>query len=112
MDSEAGTRPTLVVLEGVDLANMPREDLLDLRELTQELAAETWISVSIAGERADGLPDSVRRFEDILNVILALEPAIAGQEAIVLRALKDHDNPDVSDLHVALDPKTLLLIRN
>ena len=36
----------------------------------------------------------------------------ASQDAIVLRALKDHDNPDVSDLHVALDPKTLLLIRN
>jgi hypothetical protein len=30
----------------------------------------------------------------------------------VLRALKDHDNPDFSDLHVALDPRTLLLKRN
>ncbi len=59
-----------------------------------------------------GLPEAVGRFEDILGVILALEPAHANQEAIVLRALKDHDNPDVSELHVALDPKTLLLIRN
>lgn len=112
VDSEAGTRPTLVLLEGVDLASMPREDLLDLQALTQELAAEMWISVSLVGEEVDGLPDSVGRFEDILSVILALEPAHASQETIVLRALKDHDNPDVSELHVALDPKTLLLIRN
>jgi hypothetical protein len=111
MDSEAGTRPTLVVLEGVDLATLPREDLLDFQALTQELAAELWLSVSLAGERADGIPDEVSRFDDVLSVILALEPH-DSQEAIVLRALKDHDNPDVSDLHVALDPKTLLLIRN
>jgi hypothetical protein len=31
---------------------------------------------------------------------------------VALRALKDHDNPDLSDLHVALDPNTLLLKRN
>jgi len=42
-------------------------------------------------------------------VILALEP---GEEAVALRALKDHDNPDLTALHVALDPRTLLLIRS
>jgi len=41
-------------------------------------------------------------------VVLALEP---GVESVALCALKDHDNPDVSALHVALDPRTLLLIR-
>jgi hypothetical protein len=112
VDSEAGTRPTLIVLEGVDLASVSRDDMTDLQALTQELAAEMWISVSLAGEQANGLPDEVGRFEDVLSVVLALEPATAGQEATVLRALKDHDNPDISELHVALDPKTLLLIRN
>jgi hypothetical protein len=40
---------------------------------------------------------------------VVLEPA---DGAVALRALKDHDNPDLSDLHVALDPNTLLLKRN
>jgi len=31
---------------------------------------------------------------------------------VALRALKDHDNPDLTALHVALDPRTLLLIRS
>ena len=48
----------------------------------------------------------------MISVVLALEPAGDEREAVALRALKDHENPDVSALHVALDPKTLLLIRN
>ena len=39
---------------------------------------------------------------------LALEP---GDGEMQLRALKDHGNPDLSELHVALDPRTLLLVR-
>jgi len=31
---------------------------------------------------------------------------------VELRALKDHDNDDLSALHVALDPRTLLLVRS
>ena len=46
---------------------------------------------------------------DQVSVILALEPR---DGAVALRAIKDHDNPDVSALHVALDPRTLLLVRN
>ncbi len=42
-------------------------------------------------------------------MILALEP---GPDSVGLRALKDHDSADVSALHVALDPKTLLLVRS
>ena len=47
--------------------------------------------------------------DDVVSVVLALEP---GDGTVVLRALKDHDNPDLSALHVALDPRTLLLVRN
>jgi hypothetical protein len=42
-------------------------------------------------------------------VILALEP---GEDVVNLRAIKDHANPDVSDLRVSLDPRTLLLVRS
>jgi hypothetical protein len=41
-------------------------------------------------------------------VIVALEP---DDGTVALRALKDHENPDLSELHVALDPRTLLLTR-
>jgi hypothetical protein len=110
LESDAGRKPTLILLEGLDLEGIERDDLLDMRALAQELAGEVWFSVPAEGEQVDGLPEAVRRFREYLGVILALEPAADG-ESVALRALKDHDNPDLSALHVALDPHTLLLTR-
>ena len=112
VEAEMGAKPSLIVLEGIDLERVERDELQDLHALAEELAAELWLSVASREERVAGVPDSVAQFEDLLGVILALEPAPDGDDTVVLRALKDHDNPDLSDLHVALDPKTLLLVRH
>jgi hypothetical protein len=108
-EAEAGGRPGLVIVEGLDLASAPRDELIELRSLAGELQAEIWLSASLAGERVQGLPAELRKVQDLLSVVLALEP---GDSAVALRALKDHDSPDLSALHVALDPKTLLLKRS
>lgn len=107
VESEAGSKPTLIVIEGLE--EIGREDLLDIRALSAELAAEVWISVASVSEKVDGVPSEIEAVDDVVSVVLALEP---GDGAVVLRALKDHDNEDLSALHVALDPKTLLLVRN
>ena len=86
-----------------------RQEFVDLKALAQELAAEVWLSVSSQEERIPELPPAVENIDDLVSVILALEP---GSDAVALRALKDHDNPDLSELHVALDPRTLLLTRH
>jgi len=54
------------------------------------------------------VPESIVRLDDLVSVIVSLEP---DDGSVALRALKDHDNPDLSELHVALDPRTLLLTR-
>jgi hypothetical protein len=107
VESDAGSKPSLILIEGLE--EISREDLLDIRALAEELAAEVWVSVATNGEKVDGIPEEVRRLDDIVSVVLALEP---GESSVVLRALKDHDNDDLSELHVALDPQTLLLVRN
>ncbi len=109
LESEVGVKPSLLVLEGLDVETIPRDDLADIKRLAEELAAEVWISASSESERVREIPEGIRRVDDLVSVILALEP---GPEAVALRALKDHDNPDLSALHVALDPRTLLLIRS
>jgi hypothetical protein len=108
-ESEAGGKPELVIVDGLDLAAAPRDEVLELRALAGELQAEIWLSASLKEERVRGLPPEIRPIEDLLSVILALEP---GDAAVALRALKDHGSPDLSALHVALDPKTLLLKRS
>ena len=112
VESEAGARPSLIVLEGLDLEEQGREELLDLQALAQELAAEVWLSVASSEERIDKIPTGIAQYGDLISVILALGPDPTGQDAVALKALKDHDNPDLSALHVALDPHTLLLIRS
>ncbi len=108
-EAEAGPSPALVVLEGFHLEQASRDEVEDLKALAGESEAEVWLSVACAGERVREVPPRLRRFEDLFAVVLALEP---GAGTVTLRALKDHDNPDVEALHVALDPKSLLLVRS
>jgi antitoxin component of MazEF toxin-antitoxin module len=109
VESEISGQPSLVVIEGLDFETTSREDFVDLKALAGEIAAEVWLSISSNNEQVAQLPPSVERVEDLVSVALALEP---GDDVVLLRALKDHDNPDLTDLHVALDPKTLLLTRH
>jgi predicted ATP-dependent serine protease len=109
LEAEAGAAPTLVVLEGLDLANLPREEVADLKALARELGAEVWLEAHTREEGPAAVPPAVARFGDLVSVVLALEP---GDRTVALRALKDHDNPSLEALHVALDPRTLLLVRS
>ncbi len=70
---------------------------------------EVWFTFDSGDECVKGLPVEYAGIEGIMSVVLALEPR--GNE-VILRALKDHENEDLRDLHVGLDPKTLLLTRN
>jgi hypothetical protein len=118
LDLEAGlgARPELIVVDGLDVAQRSREELAQWGAVARASEAEIWISAPVGSERIPSLPEPLRPVEDLFGVILALEPEGAGHpgghDAVALRALKDHDSPDLAALHVALDPKTLLLIRS
>jgi hypothetical protein len=107
LESESGAPPALVVLEGLDLAVTDRDDIRELKALAGELSVEVWLSAT--SHREVPMPESVEGMLDLFSVVLALEP---DSEHVRLRALKDHENPDVADLNVALDPKSLLLVRS
>jgi hypothetical protein len=108
LESEAGAKPSLVILEGLDCQTLPRDELVEIKTLAGELAAEVWISSPLAEERVTAIPAALRGLE-LISVVLALEP---GAGVVALRALKDHDSPDPTALHVSLDPRTLLLVRS
>jgi hypothetical protein len=108
IESEAGARPTLVIVEGFEFAGAAPGELADFKALAEELGAEMWHSVGSDEEHVSALPSVVAPAADVISVIVALEP---DGDHVALRALKDHDNPDLSALHVHLDPRTLLLVR-
>jgi hypothetical protein len=109
LETEAGARPSLLVLEGLNCESLPEDDMRDIKALAEELAAEVWIEAHSSEEEPADTPASIARFGDLVSVVLTLAP---GEDAVALRALKDHDNPDVEALHVALDPRSLLLVRS
>lgn len=108
-EAEGGNPPSVVIVEGVDVAATQPAELAELRSLAGEQSLEIWLSVACETETFEELPPEAGHSREAFDVILALEP---GDDCVLLRAFKDHDNPDVSNLHVALDPRTLLLTRH
>lgn len=111
-ESELGHKPGLIVIEGIDLGGVERDELVELKQVARELDVEVWFSVAISEERVIGSPPAVKRFDDLLSVVLALEPPEAAGGTLSLRALKAHDQADPAEVRVALDPRTLLLVRS
>lgn len=109
LEAETGARPELVVVDGLDVGRRTPAEVADWAAAAKEAQVEVWLGETVEEERIASLPAALRPLEGSFGVILALEP---GRESVALRALKDHDNPDVAALHVALDPKTLLLVRS
>jgi hypothetical protein len=103
--------PAALILEGFRFEQATKETMDELRAVAREINGELWMSAVTHRESAKnerGIPEPVAHLDSSIDVILALEP---GDNSVTLRLLKDHDNPDVSPSHVALDPTTLLLIQ-
>lgn len=109
LEAELGARPELVVVDGLDVAGRSANELEEWANAAREAEVEVWMTANAPGERITELPAALKPLAGCFGVILAMEPS-AG--SVALRALKEHDNPDVAALHVALDPKTLLLVRS
>ena len=108
-EEEIGNKPGLVIVEGFDVGAAAKQEMLDMKAMAEEIQAELWLAVACPAEQVPGIPAEIAELGDAISVILALEPE---PQSVALRALKEHDNPNLEALRVALDPKTLLLIRS
>jgi archaellum biogenesis ATPase FlaH len=101
--------PDVIILDAFDFTNAKEEALAELRKLAQERSVELWIAATVDVRKApaSGLPGNLGAFEKELSVVVFLEPE---RDIVRLRLLKDHDNPQVADLHLRLDPHTMRVI--
>src|SRR6516162_5724772 len=103
--------PECVVLEGFDFERATLPDLEAFRELAGSFNVEFWMSaVTHRGVAADahGIPESLAKLAPAISVIVQMSDDRSG---VQLALLKDHDNPDVAKLTLALDPETMLLVK-
>jgi hypothetical protein len=103
--------PSAIIIDGLDFRELAAEDMAALRQLAREADAELWMSAITTREAARnerGVPEPVAHLESSIDVILTMAHDGA---AVHVGLRKDHDSPLVSDLRLALDPRTLLLVR-
>ena len=111
MKQHGAFAPDAVVVDGFEFGDASAEDMVALRELARELDAEMWMSAVTTREAARnerGVPEPVAHLEGAIDVILSM--AHDGK-TVHVGLHKDHENPNVSELKLALDPTTLLLVR-
>jgi len=105
--------PDCLILEGFDFDRARLDDLEEFRQLAMDFNVEMWMSaVTHRGVpvNENGIPEPVARFASAIAVIVQMSDD-SGGGAVHLSLLKDHDNPDVAKLTLALDPSTMLLVK-
>lgn len=108
--TEVDFRPDVVIIDGYDFESAPPEMLASLRSVAKEHGCEVWMTARVHADEANGADDSmprdVARVVESVSVCVLLKPV---GDAIRIRLLKDHDNPQVAELTLDLDPKTFLI---
>src|SRR5688572_1472924 len=103
--------PACVILEGFDFERATMEDVEAFRELAVDFNVEMWLSAVRHRELpvdGQGIPEPLAKFSSAISVIVQLKDDVNGVQVSIL---KDHDNPEVAKVALALDPSTMLLVK-
>jgi KaiC/GvpD/RAD55 family RecA-like ATPase len=100
--------PSAIIMDGFPEWEHASEDELGaLKSMATRYDCEVWLTGALHrdGQKQDarGVPVEMARFDDILSVVVRLDPEA---DHVRVRLLKDHANPDIADLHLELDPVT------
>lgn len=110
-EQHADFHPDLVIVGGYDFERPGApEELASVLERVRGVNAELWMPVR--GRRLSPkedwhvLPPHVEALGDLPSVVLRLQPL---SDSVRIRLLKDHDNAELAELDLDLDPTTLLV---
>jgi hypothetical protein len=100
-----------LILEGFEFERASLADMEALRQLAGDFEMEMWMSaITHRGvtSNAQGIPEPLAKLASAISVIVQMTD---HSEGVQISLLKDHDNPDVAKLTLALDPETMLLVK-
>ena len=103
--------PACLILQGYDFERATPEDMEAFRELAAEFNVEMWMSaMTHRGVQTNehGIPEHIAKLGPAISVIVEMTDRDDG---VHISLLKDHENPDVAKLKLALDPSTMLLVK-
>ncbi|MEK7705477.1 MAG: hypothetical protein AAB426_10995 [Myxococcota bacterium] len=112
-EKNVGFRPGVMIIDGFDWEGAGPDcstQIEGFRAIARELGAELWMSAHTHRDVTTEHPTSVTppcaKCESLIEVAVFLEPVA---DHMTVRLLKDHDNRDVSETNLRLDPDTLRL---
>lgn len=99
-----------VIFDGFNFEEAGYENLRKIKEFADSCGLEFWFSVSL-GENEPvfddaGIPPGIRPYLDVIAVLITLRYV---DDHVHFQAVKDHEEPESKDMHLMLDPKTLLV---
>jgi len=94
----------IIVVDGYDFGRASEADVQEFRRFAEEMTLEIWFSLTLR----DGgtIQETLGPFLESFAILIRLEPM---PDHIHLQLLKDHDETVPPDLHLKLDPKTMLV---
>ncbi|RKX75308.1 MAG: hypothetical protein DRP87_14855 [Spirochaetes bacterium] len=99
-----------IIVDGYDFSKCKREDLQTFCEFARNMDLEIWFSASLKGEEPifdeNGIPYELKPFLDEAAVLISLKYT---NKYVHLELVKDHKEIVSADMHLKLDPKTLLI---
>jgi hypothetical protein len=103
--------PACLILQGFAFEQATLADIEALRKLAVEFNVELWMTApthrdALLDDR--GIPASLSKLAPAIAVIVQMTD---DNGIVKLSLLKDHDNPNVAKLTLALDPSTMLLVK-
>jgi hypothetical protein len=104
-------KPDTLIIDGLEFETAGRSMFEGLKKIAGEFDAEIWLSalshrhISEVNER--GIPYPCHELDDLLSIVIQLQPERSG---ILLRLLKDHDRYHIPDNSIGLDPSTFLAL--
>ena len=108
---DGGFKADSIIIDGFDFTISDRERVSTLKDFAKEIGVSVWYSCDLSGTPPydkHGIPVVVKDIEDLIDVVIVLEPKTAYTE---LRVSKEHGNYKTESI-VRLDPKTLLILEN
>ena len=104
-------RPDALIIDGLDVEHAERSMFEGLKDAAKEFNVEIWLSAlshrHIHEVNDKGIPYPCHKIDDLLSMIIQLQPERSG---LFLRLLKDHDRYQIPENSIALDPNTFLAL--
>lgn len=99
-----------VIFDGYDFEQSEMADLEEIKKFAEECGVEVWFSASLGEDEPvfsdQGVPALMEPFLEAVSVLITLR--FVGDH-VHFQAVKDHDESEPKDMHLMLDPKTLLV---